>query len=96
MGLCCSGGRQGGDPEAVRDATTRLGELGATLGAGLSFDVATNPDRSGKSSANSLIVAGQLMSTAKVQAAGLSNAVDTEDCVVGWLQQMQAEGYLPK
>ena len=80
----------------MRDATTRLGELGATLGAGLSFDVATNPDRSGKSSANSLIVAGQLMSTAKVQAAGLSNAVDTEDCVVGWLQQMQAEGYLPK
>ena len=69
---------------------------GISGSAGLSFDVATNPDRSGKSSANSLIVAGQLMSTAKVQAAGLSNAVDTEDCVVGWLQQMQAEGYLPK
>jgi len=82
-----------GDPEAVTAAQATLCEMGSQLGAGLSFDVSTNPDQSGARS--SLVVAGQLMSTAALQMAGFNNAADTEDCVVGWLKQMQAERYLP-
>jgi hypothetical protein len=82
-----------GDPEAVTAAQATLREMGSQLGAGLTFDVSTNPDQSGARS--SLVVAGQLMSTAALQMAGFNNAADTEDCVVGWLKQMQAERYLP-
>jgi hypothetical protein len=82
-----------GDPEAVTAAQATLREMGSQLGAGLTFDVSTNPDQSGARS--SLVVVGQLMSTAALQMAGFNNAADTEDCVVGWLKQMQAERYLP-
>jgi hypothetical protein len=65
-------------------------------GAGLSFDVATDPNRSGTANGPApLVIAGQLMSTAKLQLAGFNNAADTEDIIVGWIKQMQAEKYLP-
>lgn len=42
------------------------------------------------------IFAGQLLSMSKLQLAGFNNAADTENVVVGWLRQMQAEGFLPR
>jgi hypothetical protein len=41
------------------------------------------------------ILAGQLLSVSKLQLAGFNNAADTEEAVVGWIRQMQAEGFLP-
>ena len=42
------------------------------------------------------ILAGQLLSMSKLQLAGFNNAADTEEVVVGWIRQMQAEGFLPR
>ena len=78
-------GLEGLTTAAARDSA--LAKRNAALGDATETESSASPG---------LIIAGQLMSMAKLQESGFNNGCDTEEAVVGWIKQMQAEGFLPR
>ena len=78
-------GLEGLTTAAARDSA--LAKRNAALGDATETESSSSPG---------LIIAGQLMSMAKLQESGFNNGCDTEEAVVGWIKQMQAEGFLPR